>query len=92
MLVGKGLDHARNVMWRVTPVNPDKITSYRQESAMFDRLSALDSLNQSYQAALLTLRNKPLTLSIKMQEAFSSPFNVVLQDLTTLAPCMWRAK
>ena len=50
-LVGKGLDHARSVMWRVTPVNPDTITSSRQESALLDRLSALDSLNQSHQAA-----------------------------------------
>ncbi len=52
---------------------------------MFDRLSALDSLNQSHQAAQLALRNKPLTSSIKMHEAFSLPFNVVLQDLTPLA-------
>ncbi|MGH9426437.1 MAG: hypothetical protein ACRD2L_09065 [Terriglobia bacterium] len=68
-------------MWRVTPVNPDKITRDRQESAMFDRLSPLDSLNQSHQAALLALRNKPLTSLIKIHQAFSLPFNVALRNL-----------
>jgi len=60
-LVGKGLDHARSVMWRVTPVNADKIRSYRQDSAMFGWFSALDSLNRSHHTAQLALKNKPFT-------------------------------
>jgi hypothetical protein len=69
-------------MWYVTSVNPDKITCPRQESAKFDRLSALNPLSQSHQAAQVALRTKPITSSIKMHEAFSLPFSIVLQDLT----------
>ena len=51
-----------------------QITSYRQDSALFDRLSALDSLSQSHQSAQLALRNKPFPSSLNIHRAFSSPF------------------